>query len=109
MKRGEIYYADLGRNRGCEQNGVRLVCIVQNDMGNTYSQTTIVCPLTSQFKANLPTHVSLYKGLPRKSTLLAEQIRVVDKKRVFEERLIYILTSEEMEEVDKAIKISLGV
>lgn len=109
MKRGEIYYADLGKNRGSEQNGIRLVCVVQNDVGNEHSSTTIICPLTSQFKACLPTHVGLKNGLPKRSTLLAEQIRVVDKHRIFEEKLIHKLTKEEMTKVDKAIRISLGV
>lgn len=109
MKRGEIYYADLGRNRGSEQNGIRLVCVVQNDIGNEHSPTTIVCPLTSQLKACLPTHIELKKGLPKRSTLLAEQIRVIDKHRIFEEKLIYKLTKEEIKQVDKAIKISIGV
>ena len=109
MKRGEIYYADLGRNRGSEQNGIRLVCIIQNDTGNTYSSTTIICPLTSQLKPYLPTHIELKSGLPKKSVLLAEQIRVVDKHRIFDEKPVYRLTEEEMTQVEKAIKISLGL
>lgn len=108
MTRGEVYYANLGRTRGSEQGGIRPVLIVQNDVGNKYSSTTIICPLTSQYKPNLPTHVEVF-GLHKPSIVLCEQIRVIDVKQVFEEKLLYVLTDEEMENVNKAIKVSVGV
>ena len=48
IKRGEIYYADLGVTVGSEQRGIRPVLIIQNDIGNKYSPTTIVAPITSR-------------------------------------------------------------
>lgn len=45
IKRGEIYYADLSPIVGSEQGGLRPVLVLQNDMGNRYSPTTIVAPL----------------------------------------------------------------
>ena len=42
IKRGEIYYADLDPVKGSEQGGLRPVLILQNDMGNRHSNTTIV-------------------------------------------------------------------
>ena len=56
--RGELYYADLGRGIGSDQEGCRPVVILQNDVGNTYSPTTIIAPISrrSHTKANLPTH-----------------------------------------------------
>jgi len=45
--RGEIFYADLGENIGSEQNGVRPVLIIQNDVGNEHGPTTIVAGITS--------------------------------------------------------------
>ena len=108
MLRGEIYNANLGRTRGSEQGGIRPVLIVQNDIGNKHSTTTIICPITSQYKPNLPTHVEII-GLPKVSTVLCEQIRVIDVRQVFDEKLLYTLTEEQMEKVNKAIKISVGV
>ena len=108
MIRGQIYYANLGRTRGSEQGGIRPVVIVQNDTGNKYSPTTIVCPITSQYKPNLPTHVAI-NNLHKDSIVLCEQIRVIDKKQIFEERLLGELDEEKMEEVNRAIKISVGV
>ena len=48
IKRGDIFYADLSPVIGSEQGGVRPVVVVQNDIGNKYSPTTIVAAITSQ-------------------------------------------------------------
>ena len=40
--RGDMYYADLGRGIGSEQEGYRPVLILQNNTGNKYSPTVIV-------------------------------------------------------------------
>ena len=52
--RGEIYYANLDPVFGSEQSGFRPVLIIQNDIGNRYSPTVIVAPITSKpdVKAN---------------------------------------------------------
>ena len=62
--RGELYYADLGTGIGSEQNGYRPVVIIQNDVGNRHSPTTIVAAISTQIKikANLPTHYHLKPG-----------------------------------------------
>ena len=55
--RGDMYYADLGRGVGSEQEGYRPVLIIQNDTGNKYSTTVIVAAISSKVdaKAKLPT------------------------------------------------------
>ena len=45
IKRGDIFYADLSPVVGSEQGGVRPVVILQNDVGNKYSHTTIVAEI----------------------------------------------------------------
>ena len=85
VRKGEIYYADLAPVKGSEQGGVRPVLVIQNDIGNKYSPTTIVCILTSQKnKSDIPTHVFLGQkfGLPKESFALLEQIRTIDKVRL---------------------------
>ena len=47
IRRGEIYYADLSPVIGSEQGGVRPVLVLQNDVGNRFSSTTIVAAITS--------------------------------------------------------------
>lgn len=110
IKRGDIYYADLSPVVGSEQGGVRPVLIIQNDIGNKYSPTVIVCAITSQLtKAKLPTHIELASkeyNLPKDSVCLLEQIRTLDKRRL-QEKISYI-GGQKMKEVDRAILISLG-
>ena len=43
--RGDMYYADLGRGIGSEQEGYRPVLILQNNTGNKYSPTVIVAAI----------------------------------------------------------------
>ncbi len=111
MKRGEVFFADLTPVRGSEQGGTRPVLIVQNDRGNRYSQTVIVAAITSkQMTQLLPTQLFLAKedsGLKRDSIILVEQLRTIDKSRLQEK--ICCLTKIKMQEVDCALKISLGL
>lgn len=110
IKRGELYYADLSPVVGSEQGGVRPVLVVQNDVGNKYSPTVIAAAVTSKInKAKLPTHIELPSsscGLQRDSVILLEQIRTLDKRRLKER--IGELSDVTMNQVDKAILISLG-
>ncbi len=109
MNRGEVYYADLSPVVGSEQGGYRPVLILQNNKGNRYSTTVIVAPISSRMTKNhLPTHVVIeVEFLEKKSMILLEQIRTIDKKRI-DERL-GVLTSDVMEEVNQAVKTSLDI
>ena len=80
--RGEMYYANLDPVFGSEQSGFRPVLIIQNDIGNRYSPTVIVAPITTGTKAKLPTHCYLYEGGETKesSVVLLEQLRTLDKR-----------------------------
>ena len=110
-RRGEIYYADLNPIKGHEQGGRRPVLIIQNDLGNQFSPTTIVAPLTTAFSARTyPTEVRVEAGnggLPQASSVLLNQIKAVDKDRL-EER-IGQFNQAIMRQIDEAIKISLGL
>ena len=53
MKRGEIYFTKE-TGTGSIQTGYRPVIVVQNNVGNHYSPTTIVCSITSAKKPPLP-------------------------------------------------------
>lgn len=107
IKRGQIYYADLSPVKGSEQGGLRPVLIVQNDVGNKHAPTVIVVPLTTRMaKHKLPTHYLTYvTGVP--SIVLCEQVRTADKGRLRE--YVATLSPAEMEKVNKALAISLGI
>lgn len=109
IKRGEIYAADFGAGFGSEQGGTRPSLILQNDIGNKHSPTTIVAAITSRkTKTALPTHVAIMaSGLKTESTVLLEQIRTIDKARLGE--YIGRLDSKTLAAVDRAIVVSLGI
>ncbi|MDE6730414.1 MAG: type II toxin-antitoxin system PemK/MazF family toxin [Oscillospiraceae bacterium] len=109
VKRGDIYYANLSDVVGSEQGGIRPVLVVQNNIANRYSPTLIVVSITTARKRRLPVHIPIFKsgGLQKNSTILAEQIRTIDRSRLLQ----YIGSLDEslMQSVDHALKISLGV
>ena len=56
VKRGEVYFADLDPAVGSEQGVFRPVVIIQNDVGNTFSTTTIAALTTNTRHSRMPTH-----------------------------------------------------
>ena len=109
MRRGDIYYANLDPVIGSEQGGIRPVVVIQNNVGNHYSPTTIVAAITSKDdKAKVPTHVKVkVEGLSRTSIILLEQIRTIDKSRL--RSYVNTLTDETMGIVDAALAISVDL
>jgi len=110
-KRGEIYIANLDPVIGSEQGSRRPVLIIQNDVGNQYSPTTIIAAISSQLSPKIyPTEVRVKAGtggLTMDSTVLLNQIKTIDKSRL--ESRIGELNSAMMKKVEEAIKISLGL
>jgi mRNA interferase MazF len=110
VKRGEVYFANLNPVVGSEQGGKRPVVIIQNDIGNTYSTTTIIAPITTNNRhSRLPTHVSISKKTEplRDSVAMLEQIRTIEKSRL--KKCIGTLSDETMKKIDDAVLISIGV
>lgn len=110
IKRGEIYFANLNSSESSVQSGFRPVIIVQNNVGNAHSPTTIVVPLTSkQKKKYLPTHVMIkandVTGLRCDSVALMEQVRTMSK----EDLRNKVGCVDDMAPVDKALSISMGL
>ncbi len=111
VHRGEIYLVDLNNQVGSEQSGIRPAVIVQNDIGNTHSPTTIVCPLTSKQKTMAATHVTLMPedaGVIRESVVLCEQVRVIDKARI-KKKLGEVVNMKKIEDINQKIMISFGI
>lgn len=110
INKGDIYYASLDPIVGSEQNGTRPVVIIQNDIGNKYSPTVLVAPLTSKIKSkpNLPTHVLVKsEHIKHNSIVLLEQIRVLDKSRLIS--YVDTLTKEEIRKLDIGIIKSFNI
>lgn len=110
MKRGQVYYADLRPTVGSEQGGNRPCLVIQNDIGNIYSPTVIVAPMTTQKKNDLPTHISVSGEdycLDINTTILLEHIRTIDKSRL--RNFVGRLSDSTMRKVDEALHISLAL
>lgn len=112
VKRGDVYYADFGSVEdavGHELAKKRPVLIIQNNLGNKKSSTTICLCLSTKCKYGLPYHVrfSDLNIVNRESDICAEQIKTIDQCRL--EQFLGNVGSAVMEQVDKALVISLGI
>ena len=112
VKWGDVIYVDVGNEaKGSEQKGNRPAIIVQNDIGNRYSSTTIIALITSQEKRYMPTHVIVepwQSGLNKVSTIMLEQIKTIDKSRIIS-KVGHIETDWLKEKIKKSLTISFGV
>ena len=111
-RRGEIYLAALDPTIGREIKKTRPALVVQNDVANEFSGTTLVAPITSRVRIPLsPVHVLLSAGvktgLSSASVALLNQIRTVDRLRLV--KRLGAVDSATMHLIDEAIGISLGL
>jgi len=110
IRRGDIFSVNFDPARGSEQSKRRPAIVIQNDIGNQYSPTTIVAAITIGDKARYPTNVAILTpegGLKNNSVILLNQILTIDKSRLG--RYWGRVALKTMQEVDKALQISLGL
>ena len=109
-RRGEIYSVNWSPGRGSEQEGVRPSLVIQNDVGNQLSTTTIVAAITTRKGRVYPFHVRISaseSGLPRDSIVKCEQVQTIDQGRLG--GLSGVLSVGRMEQVDRTLRLSLGL
>jgi mRNA interferase MazF len=106
-KRGEIWLVEFEPKVGSEQGGTRLALILQNDIGNQYSNVTIVAAMTTNLR-KMPVHILLEKkdGVERDCMLMLEQIHTIDKKRLVKK--LGDIAESKFSEILEAIMYSLG-
>lgn len=112
IRRYDIVKADLSGAVGSEQGGIRPVLIVQNNIGNIYSTTTIVIPFSTRLKSiNQPTHTlikrSMDTGLKTDSILLGEQMRVISSQRIIC-KIGTVTDEEERREIRRVYQANFG-
>ena len=110
IKRGMVFYADLGINEDSVQGGLRPVIIVGNNLQGKYGPVITVIPITSKIsKKRLMTQTLLINeiGLNRESMEMAEQITTISKDKL----VSYIgrLRKETIKEIDKTIDAALAL
>jgi mRNA interferase MazF len=110
-KRGSMYVVRFDPTEGSEIAETRPALIIQNDIGNRFSNITIVAAITSKFRLPLHRTNVLIKapegGLSVDSVVRLDQVRSVDKRRLLNR--LGVLKPATMLKVDRAIKISLGL
>lgn len=107
--RGEIWLVNWNPARGSEQKGKRPALVIQNDIGNEKSPTTIVAAISSTVRL-YPINVKIEpheSGLRHPSIVKTSQILTVAKDRL--EKKLGRLSEEKMAEVNAAIKLSLDI
>lgn len=109
-QRGQVFFVNLDPAIGSEIKKTRPAVIVQNDVGNQYSSTTIIAPITSGNESSYPIEILVRPpegGLKNKSLIKLDQIRAVDKRRLV--KYLGKIKHQTMKKVDQAIAISLGL
>ncbi|WP_128226541.1 type II toxin-antitoxin system PemK/MazF family toxin [Halobacteriaceae archaeon SHR40] len=115
IRRGDIVSVDLGGpadddTRGGEIYKTRPAVVIQNDIGNKNSPTTIIAPISGGH-TNYPFHVNLpgsMDELTKDSHVQLDQIRTVDITERIEDKYGNV-SSSQMSEIEDAIRISLGL
>lgn len=111
IKRGQIWYANLGENKGSVQNKIRTVIIIQNNIGNKYSTTYTVLPTTTKKNKKILSHAKLKRNninkLDKDSVVLNEQITTISKEQLIQPK--GIVTEEEMKIIERKLMIQLGL
>lgn len=110
MKRGEIWWADLGAYRAREQTGRRPVIVWQSDTLTRLLQSVLVVPLTTNLDRAKLAGTALMSasdgGLAADSVALAFQMRAIPK-TCFKTK-IRSLSVEELAELDLATDEAVG-
>lgn len=123
IKRGEIYWVEFSPVKGSEQGGLRPALIVQNDVGNRYSPTTVVVAVTRTLPARPYPFVVVLEpdesGLKYRSAINCSQIATIQKdgrnsrlRPTVGESSIHPIgrvSADRMAEVDAALRYSLGL
>ena len=112
IRKYDIVLADLSGAVGNEQGGKRPVIVIQNDIGNIHSCTTIVFPLSKQLKnLDQPTHTLIKRSvdtcLREDSLVLGEQMRVISNRRIIC-KIGCVTDKEERRELKRVYDASFG-
>jgi mRNA interferase MazF len=110
IRRGDVVIVQLDPAEGHEMRKTRPAVVVQNDVGNENSPTTIVAPATGThrgypFEVFVPASDSPFE---KDSSVRLDQIRVVSvEKRIHS--VAGSLDESTMDDIDDALKLSLGL
>ena len=106
MKRGEVWWIELGDRVGGEIRKRRPAVIVSNDSANRHLNRLQVVPLTSRTEKVYPSEavVTVQK---QKHKAMADQITTVSKRRVLDR--MGAVSADDLRNVEHALSIQLGL
>ena len=112
IRRGEIWYADLGKPRGSEPGYIRPVLVMQeNHFNDSRLATVIVLAMTSNLNhAQYPGNVQILKadsGLPKDSVVNVSQIATIDKAML--DARVSALPQSSMHQIEDGLSMVLGL
>jgi len=123
VRRGEIYWVEFDPVKGNEQGGLRPALVLQNDIGNQFSPTTVVAAITRTLPPRPYPFVVVISpaesGLPDTSVVNCAQLATIQKDGTPSRfrppsgepvvRPIGRVVPAKMAEVDAALKYNLGL
>lgn len=123
IRRGEIYWVEFDPVKGSEQGGLRPALVIQNDVGNQASPTTVVAAITRTLPPRaypfVVTIAAEESGLSEASAINCAQLATIQKDgdssrlRPFRGetaiRPIGRLGPARMADVEAAIRFNLGL
>lgn len=112
IKRGDIVKCYLpGEGNSHVQSGYRPVVVVQNNTGNKFSPNTIVVPLTSESKKDMPTHSKFVIHYADREDVnniaLCEALTTIPISSITSK--VGHVNYSNMQKIEQAIRVSLGL
>ena len=117
LKRGEVYFADLGQNVGSEENKIRPVVVLQANSYN-FKSPVFTCAIISSSQITIPDlqiqiennyqyedndkNVKMLKG-----TIDLGQIKTIAKERIVSRKVCRLVS--EMDEIDRKLLNAFGL
>ncbi|MFC1668025.1 type II toxin-antitoxin system PemK/MazF family toxin [Chlamydiota bacterium] len=106
IKRGSLYWVSLDPTRGSEIKKRRPCVVIGANPINRARRTVVIIPLSSIGKERYPLAIGV-SCMNQKAIAVVDQIRAIDKSRITAE--CGRLSSEEMETLEKALRLVLEV
>jgi len=110
--RGNVVNVSLDPTVGSETGKTRPCVVVQNDLGNKHSPTTIIVPITDVAGKDMYPFQTFIKkgegGLTKDSKACCEHVRIIDKSRIVGD-VLGTLDTNTIRNINKALCLSLSL
>lgn len=117
LKRGEVYFVDLGENVGSEENKIRPVVVLQSDAYN-FKSPVFICAILTTSKLTIPdiqikisgtyNYYDKNKQLKQLTGIIdLGQIKTIAKERIISKKICFL--SQELDDINKGLLNVLGL